>query len=159
MSFFSFWLINMWFPWQQGKVYLSNFGFKTSPIYFKEKSQSFRKSSLLFWSYAPQASPTVGLKRGQSSGHCSHCWKFSTSGHAQYRIWALWKEIRIGRNHGFLISEKLWSFYLFVKFCKTFAKTTMFSQVSAACEPQFSFSWIPEHDPQTPYQESISVTD
>ena len=29
----------MCLPWQQEKVYLSNFGLKTSPIYFQEKSQ------------------------------------------------------------------------------------------------------------------------
>ena len=33
----------MWLPWQQGKVYLSYLGFQTLPIYFQEKSQSWKK--------------------------------------------------------------------------------------------------------------------
>ena len=59
--------------WQQKKVYLSSFGFKTSPIYFRKSHKVSRKKSLSSWSYAPKASrgggggghllsPMIGLK-------------------------------------------------------------------------------------------------
>ena len=41
-------------PWQQGKVNLSNFCFKTSPIYFKKCHKIEEKNLLMFWSYAPK---------------------------------------------------------------------------------------------------------
>ena len=37
----------MWLPWQQLKVYLSSFAFTTSPIYFKEKSQGFKRKDFV----------------------------------------------------------------------------------------------------------------
>ena len=60
--FLYFWLIfiikhslKMWFPWQQGKVYLSNFGLKHHLYIFGEGHKVSGKDALSFWSYAPKS--------------------------------------------------------------------------------------------------------
>ena len=44
----------MWLSWQQEKVYLSSFDFKTLPIYFWKIHKVSRKIRSLFMSYVPK---------------------------------------------------------------------------------------------------------